>query len=56
MLPIAYAELAALEELEKPHICKSCRTKWLLDNMEVICEDCGKTFEDPERRQQLSHK
>ena len=56
MLPTAYAELAALEELEKPNLCSGCRRDVLLASLEVTCELCGKTFNDPEVKQQLTAK
>jgi len=56
VLPVAYAELAALEELEKPHLCPSCRDEWLRDNLEVTCDVCGKKFKDPQILHQLTHK
>jgi len=56
VLPIAYAELAALEELENPHICGECRREMLTDNLMVRCDACGASFQDPDIKRQLNSK
>jgi len=51
--PWAWAELAALQEMEHTDLCKSCRREILMATLERHCERCGKTFEDPETKAAL---